>query len=210
MKRNLLPLLLAAATASVQAEWLTQLGDRRDANLNTVQGAPASLTGAVAPSPSHAISAAQVRRAIQQRFPVRRDVRGVVELELQMPRLRFLASQNRLGAELPVTASGPALRRPHTGQVDLDFALRYEPSDKSVRAHQVRVSAVRVEGLSADAQALLDLYVRRYAEQTLQEFVVHRLRPEDLALPDAMGLEPGSISVGADGLLIGFAPKGTR
>lgn len=43
--------------------------------------------------------------------------------------------------------------------------------------------------------------------RTLLEVVLHRLRPQDLALPDGMGLQPGSITVTPEGLTIGFVPK---
>ena len=161
-------------------------------------------------APRHRISAAQIQQVLEQRFPLRYPVRGLVDLELQVPILRLLPEQNRLGAELIIDAGGPALRRPHKGRVDLDFALRYEGSDQTVRAHRIRVNAAHLEGLSADAAALLDAYVRASAEQSLREFVLHKLRPQDLLLADTMGLEPGSITVTADGLLIGFVPKAQR
>ena len=37
--------------------------------------------------------------------------------------------------------------------------------------------------------------------------LLHKLRPEDLALPSTMGLEPGSITVTPQGLTVGFVPK---
>ncbi len=43
--------------------------------------------------------------------------------------------------------------------------------------------------------------------RTLLEVVLHRMRPQDLALPDGMGMQPGSITVTPEGLTIGFVPK---
>jgi hypothetical protein len=37
--------------------------------------------------------------------------------------------------------------------------------------------------------------------------VLHQLRPEDLALADTMGLQPGTIHVEAAGLVVTFVPK---
>lgn len=160
--------------------------------------------------PRHAVSGAQIQRLLEQRFPLKYPVRGVVDVELEVPRLRFMPQQNRLGAELAVTAAGPSLRRPHTGLIDLDFALRYEPSDLSVRAHQIRVNSAHVDGLTADASRLLDAYARVAAEQSLREVVLHRFTPQELTLPATMGLEPGTITVTPDGLVIGFVPKSQR
>jgi hypothetical protein len=157
--------------------------------------------------PGYRISAAQLQQVLEQRFPRRFSARGVLDIDLGVPRLRFLAEHNRLGAELPLEASGPALRRRHPGDIELDFGLRYEPSDLSVRAHQIRVNAVRIEGLGRDATALLRAYADEFSQQAFGEIVLHRLRPRDLALPSTMGLEPGDITVTPQGLVISLVPQ---
>lgn len=164
----------------------------------------------VAAQPRYTVSAAQLEQVLAERFPRRLAAAGVIELQLRTPRLRFLPDQNRLGSELPIDASGPALGRPMSGSVDLDFALRYEPSDQTLRAHQIRIQAVRLEGLTPEAQLLLDAYARAAAERALFEVVLHRLRPQDLALAHTMGFEPGPITVAPDGLVIGFVPREPR
>lgn len=160
-----------------------------------------------AAQPSYKVSLEQLERVLARRFPQRIPVKGLVEIEMREPRLRLLPEQNRLGTELPIEAAGPALRRRYGGNVDVDFALRYEASDQTLRAHAIRVNAVRMEGLARDAAHLLDAYLRRLSEQALLEVVLHKLRPEDLALPATMGLEPGNITVTPQGLTIGFVPQ---
>jgi hypothetical protein len=104
-------------------------------------------------------------------------------------------------------ASGPLLKRASNGSIDLDFALRYEPSDRTIRAWEIAITHVDIEGLRPDAAQLLDAYVRASASESLLELVVHQLQPKDLALADTMGLEPGDITVAEDGLAVGFVPK---
>ncbi len=157
--------------------------------------------------PRHKVSAAQLQRALAERFPMRYPVAGLVDFQVQEPQLRFLPEQNRLGAELAIVAAGPALRRAHSGTIDLDFGLRYEPSDSTLRAHQIRVQAVRLPSLSRDAAKVLEAYARASAERAMLEVVLHTFKPQDLALADTMGLEPTSITVVADGLVIGLAAK---
>ncbi len=161
-------------------------------------------------APSYTVSAEQLQLAVAKRFPLRYPLGGLLDLNLQAPRLRLLPELNRLGTEMVVQAAGPALRRSYTGEFDLDFALRYEASDQSIRAHQLRVHSLRFEGLAPGQADLLNAYGPALAEQTLNEVVLHRLRPQDLALPDAMGLQPGSITVTAKGLVIGFVAKPPR
>ena len=129
--------------------------------------------------PGYKVSAAQLQQAVAQRFPLRFPVQGLLNLDLQAPQLQMLAAQNRLGAEIPIDAAGPALQGSHHGTLALDFALRYEASDLTVRVHQLRFKRLTLPGL----------------------------QPSDLALPNSLGLQPGSITVTDSGLMIGFVLK---
>lgn len=84
--------------------------------------------------PSYKVSANQLAQAIGKRFPRSYPVSGLFNLEAQAPQLRFMTEQNRLGAEMAMQALGPALRRAYPGVFDVDFALRYEASDLTIRA----------------------------------------------------------------------------
>jgi len=54
---------------------------------------------------------------------------------------------------------------------------------------------------------LLNTYAPALAEQSLREVVLHRLQPQDLRMADAMGMQPGTITVTDAGLVIGFVLK---
>jgi hypothetical protein len=156
--------------------------------------------------PSYRISREQLQQVLAERFPLRYAARGLLDLQIREPQLRLLPEHNRIATELPIEVAGPALGRRYPGFIELDFALRYEASDRTLRAHQVRVQSVRLPGLGGDAAALIDAYARAASERALLEVVVHRLRPADLALTDTMGFEPGQITVEPNGLSIQFVP----
>ena len=142
-----------------------------------------------------------------QRFPLRYPVQGLLNLDLQPPTLSLLPAQNRLRAAMVVDAAGPALNRSHRGTFDLDFALRYEASDRTLRAHQLRIDRLRFPSLQPSVVELLNTYAPALAEQSLREVVLHRLQPQDLRMADAMGMQPGAITVTDAGLVIGFVLK---
>lgn len=157
--------------------------------------------------PRYPVSARQLERMLAQRFPLRERLPGLLEFTLAQPQLRFLPEQNRLGALLLLEASGAALNQPRSGSLDLDFSLRYERADQTLRAHRLRVHALRIDGLAPRHADLLDKLGPLLGRQALGEVVLHRLQARDLALADGLGLEPGEITVTAQGLVIGFAPK---
>lgn len=157
--------------------------------------------------PQYKVSAALLQQVVAQRFPLRYPMPGLLNLDMQVPRLSLLPPQNRLGAEMALVAAGPALHGSHQGTLELDFALRYEASDLTVRAYQLRFKRLTIPSLQPGIVALLNTYGPTLTEQALLEVVVHRLQPSDLALPDGLGMQPGSITVTDTGLVIGFVPK---
>jgi hypothetical protein len=157
--------------------------------------------------PRYTVSKAQLQTVLAQRFPLRYPVPGLLDLELHSPQLQLLPEQNRLSAELAVQAAGPALQRSHAGTFALEFGLRYEPSDRSIRATRLRLQRLQFPTLQPGVVALLNAYAPALAEQSMLEVVLHQLQPKDLALADVMGLQPGSITVTDAGLVIGFVAK---
>lgn len=157
--------------------------------------------------PHHTISAEQLQRAVAQRFPLRFPIPGVLNLDVQVPQLHLLPSENRVSAEMAVDAAGPALQRAHKGSFAVSFALRYEASDQSIRAHQLRFKRLQFPTLQPAVVEMLNTYGPALAQQTLMEVVLYQLRPQDLALADVMGMQPGSVTVTDAGLEIGFVLK---
>jgi hypothetical protein len=157
--------------------------------------------------PGVTVSTAVLQRSVAQRFPLRYPVQGLLNLDLQAPTLSLLPAQNRLRAAMVVDAAGPALNRSHQGTFDLDFALRYEPTDRTLRAHQLRIDRLRFPSLQPSVVELLNTYAPALAEQSLREVVLHRLQPQDLRMADAMGMQPGAITVTDSGLVIAFVLK---
>lgn len=169
----------------------------------------AALLGAQA-QPRYTVSAAQLEQIVAQQFPRRYPVAGLMNMDVQAPVLRLLPALNRLSAEMAVEAAGALLQRSQQGTFEVDFALRYEASDRTIRAHKLRFKRLRMADLSPAANELLNAYGPAMAEQTLQEVVLHHLRAQDLALTDDLGLQPSSITVKETGLVVGFEAKPLR
>lgn len=167
----------------------------------------ALLAGCVSAQPGYTISRQQLQQALAERFPRSYPLGGLIDLELQTPHLTLLPERNQLNAVIDLTATGALLARPHPGSLDVDFGLRYEPADRTIRAQQLHLNALRLEGLKPQAALLLQRYGQQLADQSLRGVVLHQLRDKDLASIDRLGLQPESISVTAGGLLVRFGPK---
>lgn len=157
--------------------------------------------------PSYTVPLAQLQEMVAPKFPRSVPVQGLFDLTLQVPLLRLLPEVNRLGATMAVDAAGPALRRSHAGLFDVEFALRYEASDRTLRAHQMRLGRLDFPTLKPAVAQLLNVYAPVLAEQSLREVTLHQLRPQDTAMFDGLGLQPGPITVTAKGLTVAFVGK---
>jgi hypothetical protein len=159
--------------------------------------------------PRFTVSAAQLQQAVAKRFPLRYAVRGLFELTVREPELRLLPELNRVATSMLVAVEGPALQRGASGEFDIDFGLRYEASDQSIRARGLRVRSLRVPDLPPPYPGLLDTLRDALAQQAFGEIVLHRLKLQDLGLAGSLGLEPDTITVVPEGLVITFAPRRT-
>ena len=171
-------------------------------------GGAALLVGRGAQAqPSYTVPLAQLQELVAQKFPRSVPVQGLLDLTVHAPRLRLLPEVNRLGAAMAVDAAGPALRRSHAGMFDVEFALRYEASDRTLRAHQLQLGRLEFPTLRPAVTEILNAYGPLLAEQSLREVTLHQLRPQDTAVFDGLGLQPGPITVTAKGLTVAFVGK---
>ena len=162
-------------------------------------------------TPRHKVSAAQLHRALSERFPLKFGIENVFALEVGSPRLHLLPARNRLGAGLTAQASGPALQDAlPTGEVDLSFSVRYEPADRTVRAHEPELLDLRLPGMQPGAIGALQKLLAETAKDALGDVVLYQFTTRELELADTMGFAPEKLTVVDDGLLILFGPKAGR
>ncbi|QJW84824.1 DUF1439 domain-containing protein [Ramlibacter terrae] len=149
-----------------------------------------------------------MHEALAARFPVRAGVAGLFALEASAPRLHLLPARNKLGAGLVLELTGA--RQAEAGELDVVFALRYEASDRTLRAHDMEVLDLRWPRLPPETAQALRALLPRIARDAVGEFVLHRFSDRELGLADTMGFEPERITVLDYGVRIDFSPKPRR
>lgn len=153
------------------------------------------------------VSRQKLQDMVAQRFPKQLPVAGMLQLKLTAPALSLLPERNALNVVLPAELSGPVLKQAYAGQMNVDFALRYEPTDRTLRAHQIKVNALSLDGLAPALSDMLTTYASVLAEQALGQIVLYQLQDKDLALVDSLNIEPGAITVTPQGLNIALVQK---
>lgn len=161
-----------------------------------------ACAGLVGPR-SYTLSEAEIARRIAQRFPYDQRVFELLDVRVDAPRVRLLPQRNRVATELDIQASERLFGRSLRGALALDYALRYDERDQSVKLDDVRVERLDIEGL---AQPLAARLAPLLAEQLLKDLTLHRFKPEDLQTAGRLGLRPGKVTVTERGVEVTLEP----
>lgn len=167
--------------------------------------AAAGLAGCAGLGPrSITLSQAELQTLIERQFPRERRVLEVVDITLARPVVRLSPERNRITTELDLGAVERLSGRTLRGSFVLDHALRFEPSDATVRLANVRVNDLRLEvggsalqGQSARLSALL-------AERMLDDFVIYRVSDEKREALRRAGVGNAKVAVTARGVEVQF------
>lgn len=182
----------------VVAAWFFSFGWIAATLIPAAQAAPGAKT--------YTVPLAQMQQGVDQKFPVRKRLADIVDIQVQSPRLKLLPTVNRLGTELDMNVLERVGGRRYNGLLVLDYGLRFERSDNSVRMTDVRVSGVRLADVPEPYNSLIAGTLPRLAEQLLADYVVHTVSEQDMSLVSNLGFEPGEIKVTPAGLRVTLEP----
>ena len=148
----------------------------------------------------------QLQATIGKRFPYQQKLADVLDLKILSPRLALLPDTNRIGTELDLNLLERIGGRTYTGTMALDYGLRFEASDKSVRMTGVRVSSVKLNNVPEPFNEAISRHMPRLAEQLLNNYALHTFSEQDMMLVSGLGFEPGEIKVTPEGLRVTLDP----
>jgi hypothetical protein len=168
----------------------------------------AACSGAFLPR-SITLSEAELQAQLQRRFPLQRSLLELYDLQLSDPQLRLDAAANRLATELTLSGTERRNGRGLQGRMRLDYALRFEPADASVRLVQPRVQSLDFapeSGISSRRAEMAQRLGIALAERLLDDFVLYRVPVDRLQRLASAGLRPGALRVTQAGVEITFEP----
>lgn len=156
---------------------------------------------------SVSVTTQKLQEMVARRFPKEFPVAGLLQLRLKAPTLTTLPERNMLNAVIPAELTGKVLKESYSGQLNVDFALRFESTDRTLRADQIKVNGLEMNGLAPAMSDMLATYVNALAEQALGQIVLYQMQDQDLELANTLGVEPGAITVTPQGLTVALVQK---
>jgi len=157
------------------------------------------------------LSEAKLAAMIGGQFPFNSRYMELFDVVLDRPQVRLMPAENRIGTAIGYSIGASLLGlRPTQGTLDLSYSLRFEPADQTVRLTQVRVERFDVPGVPSAYATRANRLGGLLAEGLLQDFVIHRLQPEDLRAVHGWGYQPGALQVLPGGLRLQLDPVERR
>ncbi len=168
-----------------------------------------ALPGCAGLAGSHTVSLSESELALllARQFPMERKVLEVIDLQVTNPQLRLLPETNRIGTELDVSALDRLFGSRAQGHVKLDYGLRFEPSDHTIRMTQVHVRDLSFETGSNTLHGAAQRIGTLVAEDVLENMTLYKMKPAQADEMNRLNLEASPISVTAQGISMTVSPK---
>jgi hypothetical protein len=164
----------------------------------------ASCAGVGGP-PKVTLSAAEIEALVKRQFPMDRRMLEVFDVTINAPRISLLPERNRLGAVVDMKARSVLFASGVNGQLTFDSALRWEPTDQTVRLLQVRVQDLALDNSNPLARSAGERMGGAVAERMLEDMVLYTLPADRAAQMAALGVKPAAVAVTSRGVEISFA-----
>ena len=153
------------------------------------------------------ISESQLSVLMARQFPMERKVMEVIDLNITNPVLTLMPQANRVGTELDVTAIDRLFGSTALGHVKLDYGLRFQPSDHTIRMTEVRVRELSLSSGSSNLHGAAQRIGGLVAENALENLVLYRMKPAQADEMDRLNLVASPITVTPQGLHMSVSPK---
>jgi len=153
------------------------------------------------------LSESELTLLLARQFPMERKVLEVVDLQVTNPQLRLLPESNRIGTELDVFALDRLFGSRTQGHVKLDYGLRFEPSDHTIRMTQVHVRDLAMESGASTLHGAAQRLGTLVAEDLLENMALYKMKPAQADEMNRLNLEASPITVTAQGISMNVSPK---
>ena len=157
------------------------------------------------------VSEAQLAQLISSQFPFSSDMLEVLDVDVSTPRITLDPINNRINTSFDLGVAGNGIvglltKKSYSGGIDLSYGLRFEPKDGSVRLSDVRVHQLKIEGTPAALRRPIEKLGAPLAQKLLKDYMLYKLRPEDLQATQGWGYAPGAFRIVPEGLAITLDP----
>ena len=153
------------------------------------------------------VSESELTLLLARQFPLERKVLEVIDLQVTNPQLHLLPDRNRVGTELDVFALDRLFGTRAQGHLALDYALRFEPADHTIRMSQVRVRDLTLDSGSNSLHGAAQRIGTLVAEEMLENLPLYKMKPNLADQMERLNMVAGPVIVTAQGIQMTVSPR---
>ena len=153
------------------------------------------------------ISESQLTLLVARQFPMERKVMEVIDVDITNPVLTLIPQDNRVGTELDIAAVDRLFGNSAAAHIKLDYGLRFQLSDHTIRMTQVRVRELTLASGSSSLHGAAQRLGGLVAEGALENLVLYRMKPAQADEMDRLDLVASPITVTPQGLHMSVSPR---
>jgi hypothetical protein len=157
------------------------------------------------------ISQDKLMQLIAGQFPFNSRMLEVLDVGVSSPKISFDAVNNRINTSLDLNVVGSGIvglliKREYKGGLDLNYGLRFEPTDGTVRMTDVKLGKLSVDGAPDLMERPLSRLGAALAQKLLSDQVLYKVSAQDLEAAKGWGYKPGAFKIAPGGLAITLDP----
>jgi hypothetical protein len=153
------------------------------------------------------VSESELALLLSRQFPLERKVLEVIDLQVANPQLHLLPDRNRVGTEFDVFALDRLFGTRAQGHLALDYGLRFEPADHTIRMSQVRVRDLTLDSGSNNLHGAAQRIGTLVAEEMLENLTLYKMKPNQADTMERLNLVAGPVVVTAQGIQMTISPR---
>jgi hypothetical protein len=166
-----------------------------------------SLGACVAFDPRNVtLSQAELQALLERQFPRQQRLMELLDVSLTKPSLRLVPERNRIATALDLAATERLSGRMLRGSLAIEHALRYEPSDATLRLANVKVDDIKLELAGTPLSGQVARLGAMLAERALDDFVIYRVSDDKRELLSHAGVNNADVAVTSRGVELRFGP----
>ncbi len=149
----------------------------------------------------------QIEAAMLRSFPLDRRLLELVDVRLSDPQLTLQPDRNRIRAVLRIGARMPYFGSTGVGRLSFDAALRFDPSDHSLRLSKVKVQDFSLNGADDNLRSTTERIAAAVAERMLEDLPIYRLDERLIDDLRRAGLRASRVTVEPSGVEVLLEPS---
>jgi hypothetical protein len=157
--------------------------------------------------PSHyTFTLPELQGAVQQKFPYRRRISQILNLQLDDPQVGVRPDVNRLSIGAHAHIESPFLQAPADGHFVLTSEVAYDRERKAMVLRSPAVDQLNFPDISGPYQGEIKAALDMAVAQLLEGYAIYTFKPDQLSFA-GVHYEPGDITVLPNGVRVGIVER---